>query len=115
MTEQENPQTKSAIILSIGPDGAIRHEIIGSLNEAEILGFGTYLSKLQSNVAHDAIYKGQETIHNAQMALLTAVGQVAEILEKKIVALKEEDESSFYKEEKEEEVEECGAESSSES
>ena len=76
MTDQAQKQTKG-IIATITDNGMIDIQAIGTLNEAEFLGIGAYLSDVLLKDSIRALHKGQGTISKSLDKVCTGLELVA--------------------------------------
>lgn len=84
MSENQNQQGVKGILLSITESGRVTSQVMGTLNEAEFLGLGAYLSNV---LMKDGIL----TLSRNQIAEMEALDKIAQALEMMMTGEREEE------------------------
>jgi len=79
-------QSSRGVMLTIDSKGRVEHRILGSLNEAEFMGLGSYLDSLLTK-------EGFMTLVRGQNALVKSIGDMTETLGKVLEPCQEESSS----------------------
>lgn len=89
------------IIVTINKEGAVEHQLLGPLNDAEILGLGTYIHGLDLSSKLARVYEVQ-----------IAIAQTSKVIADQVKKMLDPEEEN---EEESKESEECGKDLSSDS